>query len=201
LLHNLTHHQRAADPFNQPLTSGSVLLPQSTSFLSCMFIISFSLASLAQIISATDGQGLCCVYSACVNPHQPTNISFRHFSPSNPTRFHTASAPGCRVFITITSLSQPFRELPLIYDLNTTTRLVYHTAFPVQEFTCIPFLPLYISSMVQRKLRKGNIFRGITGLGGMRGHFLISLMDVSQPLNRFMGGNWFVFFTSFLDQS
>jgi hypothetical protein len=89
-------------------------------------------------------------YPACVNPYQPTNISFRHFSASNPTRFHTASAPVCRVFITIISHSQTFRELPLIYDLNSTTRLVHHTAFPLQESTCIPPLPLCIFSMVQR---------------------------------------------------
>jgi hypothetical protein len=65
-----------------------------------------------------------------------------------------------------------------------------------------PFLFIYPAwCNAQLKLRKGSMFQGITGLGGMRGHFLISLMDVSQPLNRFMEGNLFVFFTSFLDQS
>ena len=145
---------------------------------------------------------LCIATLHVVNPYQPTNISFRHFSASNPTRFHTASAPVCRIFITIISLSQTFRELPLIYDLNTTTRLVHHTAFPLQEPAFRPFLFIYPAwCNAQLKLRKGSMFQGITGLGGMRGHFLISLMDVSQPLNRFMGGNLFVFFTSFLDQS
>jgi hypothetical protein len=80
-------------------------------------------------------------------------------------------------------------------DLYITPLFLYRNPLAFRPFHVI--YPAWYNA--QLKLRKGSMLQGITGLGGMRGHFLISLMDVSQPLNRFMGGNWFVFLTNFLD--